>query len=64
MIYNYIMSNNHALLYLTVSNNDETLVNKYKELVEKHNKQVRTDPYPNANREIHNELCATEHNHV
>lgn len=48
MIYNYIMSNNHALLYLTVSNNDETLVNKYRELVEKHNKQIRTDPYPNA----------------
>jgi dUTP pyrophosphatase len=39
---------NHALLYIAITNSDEELVNKYKNLASEHNKQVCEDPYPNA----------------
>lgn len=37
-----------AVLYIAINENNNELVEKYKNLSEKHNNQIKTDPYPNA----------------
>ena len=41
-----------AVLYIAINKNNEELLEKYKNLSEKHNNQIKTDPYPNAGVDI------------
>lgn len=42
------VSNNHAILYLCVDKSDSALLQKYENVIEKHNNEVRSSKYPNS----------------